>query len=48
MTANALTIIIYDLNALNADSAEQEALLHLTRLFPPRPRETRGGGGGGE
>ena len=27
---------IYDLTALNAESAEQMALLHLTRLFPRR------------
>ena len=29
-------IIIYDLTVLNAESAEQMALLHLTRLFPRR------------
>ena len=29
-------IIICDLTALNAESAEQMALLHLTRLFPRR------------
>ena len=29
-------IIIYDLTVLNAESAEQEVLLPLTRLFPQR------------
>ena len=41
---------IYDLTALNAESAEQMALLHLTRLFPRRKEagHARLGGGGGQ